>query len=200
MKLIRISKNGMNDVYARAVTSADGQKYYCVTHGQQGRGRWEVRFPLPPKDFPVTDEKIKLEGEFRLVDLKRQDRKGNTLYLLTRGKDDGKYLVFWHLSPGFRGGASYEVQGQAKVIALGEEAQGEAGRMGGADCPVVLVEGPCQLTWHRTGRLYGEEPDWSAVFDGKQWTVAPSDKCFLEQAVFTYEETETDKPHISRKA
>ncbi len=85
-------------------------------------------------------------------------------------------MVLWSLSPGFRGGASWRVaSGAARVVAVGQEAQGDAGRMGGADCPVLLVTGPCTLEWVRTGRLYGSPPAWRATFDGSKWAVEPFD-------------------------
>lgn len=88
--------------------------------------------------------------------------------------------------PGYRGTASYEVSGQARVLAEGAEAQGAAGRMGGAACPVVLVEGPCTLSWHRSGRLYGTEADLAAYFDGAKWTVAPVTDCAVKDAAMSY--------------
>ena len=134
-----------------------------------------------------ADKPLDLAGiDLKLVDLHRQDPRGNQLYLLARGENDGTALVLWSLDPGFRGGASYKVSGRGRVIALGEEAQGDAGRMGGADCPVVHVTGPCRLEWTRTGRLYGEPADWVAEFDGSEWTVGPDCECAVEEAALNY--------------
>jgi hypothetical protein len=129
---------------------------------------------------------LSLDGDFRLVDLHRQDPRGNGLFLLARGDDDGTALVLWSLSPGYRGGAHYKVSGRARIIAKGEEAQGAAGCMGGADCPVVHVTGPCRLEWTRTGRLYGNPADWVAEFDGSTWTVGPACECAVEDAALNY--------------
>jgi hypothetical protein len=155
MKVISISTRGVQQVAATKTRAKNGAEYYALSHGEDGRGRWQIRLPLAAREFPAPT-------------------------------DAGEQLVLWHLSPGYRGGASFGVAGQATAVAVGEEAQGAAGRMGGADCPVVLVTGPCQLSWHRSGRLYGSEADWSAVFDGQDWTVAPTDQCSLEQAALNY--------------
>ena len=226
MKIKKLSVSGITTATATTATARDGRRFFAFAHGDEGRGRWQVRFPLASRDFPAPAaptvpqvpngtacpqcgyvvsgllpgdypcpecrDSARHEShtpppasqEYALVDLKKTDPKGNGLYLLTSGRDDGDQLILWSLSPGFRGGASYEISGQARVIAEGYEAQGDAGRMGGAPCPVVLVTGPCRLTWTRSGRLYGEPAEWTAEFDGAAWHVAPVSECCLEQAVF----------------
>ena len=114
-----------------------------------------------------------MEGDYSLVDLSRKDQRGNPLYLITKGKEDGKFLVLLSMSPGFRGSASYRTEGQITLLCSGEEAQCDAGRMGGTDCPVFVVKGPCQISWTRTGRLYGIPSKWVAIFDGEGWEVVP---------------------------
>jgi len=184
MKIRKISTRGIEIPVAGL---EPGNRFYLLTHGESGRGRWQVRIPLPSREFPVGEERtLLLDGEFKLVSLGKKDARGNDLYLLARGHDDGLWLVLWSLSPGYRGGAFFEVQGNAKIVALGEEAQGQAGRMGGAYCPVVLVEGPCRLLWSRSGRLYGSPSDWAAEFDGADWHVGPAESCLLEQAALNY--------------
>lgn len=189
MKIISISTRGVQPVAATKARAKNGAEYYAATHGEEGRGRWQIRIPLAAREFPSpadAGEHFALTGDYSLVDLRKQDPRGNPLYILALGQEDGKQLVLWSLSPGYRGGASFEVAGQAKVIALGEEAQGDAGRMGGAACPVVLVAGPCRLIWRRSGRLYGAEADWAAEFDGETWTVAPTHVCAAEDAALNY--------------
>ena len=189
MKVIGISTAGVRPVTARKFRAKNGAEYFALAHGEEGRGRWQIRIPLAAREFPApadAGDYFPLDGEYKLVGLNKQDPRGNPMYLLARGQEDGQQLVLWHLSPGYRGGASFEVFGQAKVLAQGEEAQGAAGRMGGAACPVVLVTGPCRLVWHRSGRLYGSEADWTAEFDGQQWTVTPTHLCGLEEAAFNY--------------
>jgi hypothetical protein len=185
MKIQKLSTSGITLAAPTVETSRDGRRFFVFTHGERGRGRWEIRLPLGNKDFPPAHcGKPAVDQEYTLINLKKADPKGNGLFLLAAGRDDGDQLILWSLSPGFRGGASYEVSGKARVIAMGKEAQGDAGRMGGADCPVVHVTGPCRLEWTRTGRLYGEPADWVAEFDGATWHVAPVSECCLEQAVF----------------
>jgi len=192
MKVIKLTKNGILSISPTIASAKRGGKYFCFTHGEEGRGRWAVKFPLGVRDFPVNLENplksLPAENtDYNLVDLKKRDRGDNNLYLLGKGIEDGKFLVFWWLSPGFRGGARYSVEGCAKVLASGYQAQGTAGRMGGAECPVVLVEGDCILSWRRTGRLYGDPADWVASYntiDG--WRVCEKTDCVIEDAAFNY--------------
>ena len=182
MKIIRISTEGICPPSAKLVEG----KFYALHHGEEGRGRWEVRFPLPVREFPPGASTLLLDGDYLLVDLHKVDQWGNPLYLIVKGKEDGKFLVLLSQSPGFRGYASYRTEGQIKLLCSGGEAQGDAGRMGGADCPVLLAKGPCQISWTRTGRLYGDPSKWIAVFDEKGWKVAPANECVLSEAAPNY--------------
>lgn len=149
-------------------------------------GRLQSEDTTVPCDRCMRDLAVSLaDEEFAMRPIGKQDDRGNNLYVLIPSRDDGKQLVIWSLSPGFRGGASYSVQGEAHVIAEGREAQGDAGRMGGASVPVVLVTGPCELRWRRTGRLYGEPPSWVARYDGDKWTVSPASETELEDHIFS---------------
>lgn len=188
MKIIGISKNGISTPKALPVNGNRGQ-YFCLMHGENGRGRWQLRMPLAAREFPVPSDEVRsieMTGEFKLIDLNRKDPRENTVYLIAKGEEDGKQLVLLSLSPGYRGGARYTVTGQAEVIGEGEEAQGAAGRMGGAACPLIIVSGPCQINWHRSGRLYGGDADWSAVYDGSEWVIGPRHECAAEDAAFSY--------------
>lgn len=181
MKILRISKDGIAQTRAISVASKDGSKrYYALYHGETGRGRWQVQIPLQPKDFPVSEDTFPLQGEFSLHFLGKKDARGNPLFILKKGVEDGTFLILWDLSPGFRGSASFSVEGDAEVIASGYEAQGAAGRAGGAECPIVLVKGPCLLKWHRTGRLYGGASDWIARCDGTEWVVSDTTQAAFE--------------------
>ena len=153
--------------------------YWRFTHGENGRGRKLVFIPLGQRDFPGDADAPPKDQDYRLIPVSE-----GKAHILVRGTDDGELLVLWHLSPGFRGSASYKFEGHARLIAEGYQAEGAAGRAGGAPCPVLHVTGPCRLTWHRTGRLYGDSPDWIAEFDGKQWNVHPLDEqyCAIESA------------------
>ena len=182
MKIIRISTEGVRIPQAKLVEG----KYYALCHGQEGRGRWEVKFPLPSREFPPKEDTLPLDGDYSLVDLHKADQRGNPLYLITKGKEDGKFLVLLSMSPGFHGSAFYKTEGRITLLCSGEEAQGDAGRMGGADCPVFVVEGPCRISWTRTGGLYGSPSRWVAIFDGAEWKVAPKNKCILEEAALNY--------------
>lgn len=177
MRVISLSTAGVKAIRPSIVQMAkDGSKpSYCFLHGEQGRGRWEVRFPLGFKSFPFQGEEAKPseEQEYQLVKLEgKKDPRGNQLVLLGVGRQDGEFLVLWHLSPGFRGSATFEIEGKAELIAEGYEAQGDAGRVGGASCPVVRVFGQATLSWGRSGRLYGSPSRWVARFDGQVWQVA----------------------------
>jgi len=145
-------------------------EYYRFEHGEEGRGRKLVYVPLGLKDFPTSKE-IDDNQEYRLIPV--SDGK---VYILGKGKTDNECLVLWWLSPGFRGGATYNIEGNCKVIMEGYEAQGDAGRMGGAPCPILHVYGPCKLTWTRSGRLYGTPKKYRAIYDGINWTTEPDDE------------------------
>ncbi len=160
--------------------------YWAFAHGERGRGRWQYRLPIagPASDTPPPSGPYTLHAIRTADGAPRLDAAGNPLYILRRARalEADAQLILWHLSPGYRGSATYTLGGHAEILAAGEEAQGIAGRMGGAPCPVVLVRGPCQLRWHRTGRLYGTPADWVAAFNGRRWAVGPEDDMVLADA------------------
>ena len=167
MKVITVSMNGVELAKPVLTTHNTLGEYYRYEHGESGRGRKLVFIPLNIRDFPVNVEYDWESIEFSI------EKRGHSFYLLNRGIHDNTFLVIWSLSPGYRGSARYSLDGNAHVIAEGYEAQGQAGRMGGAPCPVVLVTGPAVLRWTRLGRIYGTPPHWVAKFDGANWIVRP---------------------------
>ena len=186
MKVVSLSKAGIETASPVLVETPRGN-YWCLVAGESGRGRWEYRIPLAAREFPATDRNTPpVLNAVRLIDLRKQDKRGNPLYLVVKGEEDGQFLVIWNLSMGFRGGADYRIEGQAKLLGEGVVAQGAAGRMGSPPAPVVLVDGPCRLTWHRYGRLYGQPADWVADFDGQTWSVRPDDQCEIDDAALAY--------------
>jgi hypothetical protein len=63
---------------------------------------------------------------------------------------------------------SYAVEGDAKIIATGYDADGIT------TCPVIHVTGPCRLFWCRAADLCDNyQPFLEAVFDGNDWIVRP---------------------------
>lgn len=190
MKIKQLSTKGIESVFAYPVEAKSGELYFCATHGENGRGRWQLRFPIPTRIVkPESKEsRYELNSNIKFASLNKQDSRGNPQYLIVPDEEtsDNDYIIFWHLSPGFRGCSNFKIEGQADLIARGEQAQGAAGRMGGADCPVVRVTGPCVLSWTRGGRLYGSPAKWVAEFDGENWTVNPADVCSIEEAALNY--------------
>lgn len=188
MKAISISKNGVSVKSAVKIDTATGS-YYAMTHGENGRGRWQVRIPLAAREFPVIESaayELKVDKDIKLIDLKKKDKRENDMFLAVHGQADGHYLIFLDLHPGYRGGASYSISGNIQLISTGYEAQGDAGRMGGADCPVFTATGPCRIEWHRRGRLYGSPADWVAEFDGNSWEINEMCDCALQDAALNY--------------
>jgi hypothetical protein len=181
MKVIELSKRGVSPAKPELATSPRGQ-YWRFSHGEQGRGRKLVFFPLGARDFPGSQPAPDGDQDYDLIPVSE----GRAHILVRgRGRQEG-FLVLLSLDPGFRGSATYEVSGAAELLAEGYEAQGDAGRAGGAPCPVLRVTGPCVVRWSRSGRLYGDHPDWVAVYDGDQWVVRPDDPQYAaEEAAFT---------------
>jgi len=75
MKILRVSTKGICPPSAKLVEG----KFYALHHGEEGRGRWEVRFPLPSREFPPREGTLPLDGDYSLVDLHRADQRGNPL-------------------------------------------------------------------------------------------------------------------------
>jgi len=170
MKVFTLDKTGIKTVKPVKAVHPNKGEYYRFQNGQEGRGRKLAYIPLGLRDFP-PDSEINEDQEYKLIPVS-----DNKAYILGKGEVDKEFLLLWRLSPGFRGGAKYEIEGSAKVILEGYEAQGDAGRMGGASCPIVYVYGPCVLKWYRSGRLYGDHSNYRAIYDGSNWIVEPNNE------------------------
>ena len=171
MKVISLSMKGIETAKPVIAEHPSLGEYYRFEHGESGRGRKLVYIPLNVRDFPV-DKNVEYDWSKVNFSLLKMN---NGFFLLNRGIHDDTFLIIWNLSPGYRGSARYSLGENAQVIAEGFEAQGQAGRMGGAPCPVVWVTGPTILRWTRIGRIYGAPPHWVAKFDGANWIVRPDD-------------------------
>ena len=172
--MLEISKDGVTAAKPRLAVIA-GREVWTFAHGQEGRNRKRIQIPLLVRDFPAEPVGFPPIGPYALGAWKPM--------FLRAGEEDDQQMVLWSLDSGFRGGAEYEVYGAATVVAEGREAQGDAGRMGSAPCPVVIVSGDCELRWRRAGRLYGTPADWIARRVGGQWTVASVEDADLAAAL-----------------
>lgn len=170
MRVIYLSMRGVRNCYPALHPGDHRGPYLRFQHGEEGRGRKLWFLPLATKDFPPND--AVRNQDWSKIDLELVQTASGAYYA-RKGSPDGKLLVLWDLDPGFRGSASYTIEGSAELLAEGYEAQGDAGRMGGAPCPIVVVSGPCVLRWTRRGRLYGSPAKWRAIYDGKSWIVEP---------------------------
>lgn len=133
MRVVRVSLAGVQPAGPVRASHPTRGAYWRFEHGEVGRGRKLVVFPLGQRDFPAAEGNPAPgpETEYRLLPVSE-----GRAHILVRGRADGSLLVLWSLSPGFRGSATYAVAGQAVVIAEGYQAQGDAGRMGGRAVPV----------------------------------------------------------------
>ena len=177
MKVLALDMTGVKTVVATKIKTNEGD-YYAVTHGEEGKGKWQVRIPMAINEFPVEEGKDELALEyfnFKIIKLQKKDPKGNHICLLTKSKRDSETLILWNLNPGLSGGSQYEIEGEAEIIMKGRVSQDEKDTTR-TDCPVVLVTGPCVLKWIRYGHLYGTPKFWEAVYDGKNWKIKPTEQ------------------------
>jgi hypothetical protein len=115
---------------------------------------------------------LSLNGfEFKMRVLNKKDHKGNNLYFISKGEDDGTYFVLWNLSPGYKGKASFSFEGNARLLATAYEAQEINGEIISTPCPIMHVFGDCVLHWERTGKVYGDVRKFSAEFKNNKWSV-----------------------------
>jgi hypothetical protein len=118
------------------------------------------------------NEYLALNGfEFKMRQLNKKDPKGNSLYFLSKGEDDGTYLVFWNLSPGYKGKASFSFEGDARLLATAYEAQEINDEVVPTPCPIMHVFGDCVLYWERSGKVYGDFRKCKAEFKDNKWSV-----------------------------
>jgi hypothetical protein len=169
MRVMTLDKNGIKPAKPVKAVYLDRGEYYRFENGKKGIGNKLVYIPLSLKDFSPKIELNEYQ-EYKLVKVSNGDA-----YVLVKGEVDSEFLLLWHLSPGFRGEAVYEIEGDAKVLMEGYEINGNIGHTGNSPCPIVHVYGPCKLTWVRSGILNGDYSKYRAVYNGSDWFVEPDD-------------------------
>lgn len=156
MRLLFMDKTGIKLVVAkRCYSKKFNHSYYSVTHGEMGEGCWQLRFPIPAQTFPADLEEFNTEGvEFRLVDLVKDDSRGNRRFLLDRGKPDGKFLLF------------VKAEGGASLPFVYSEGEGEklgcSGHSPGNSYEVFLISGDAKIGVERFG-VPNSEPVYYGV-------------------------------------
>lgn len=140
-------------------------KFFAVTCGEAGRGR-KLGFVGLDR---LLQKKGKLDGNYSVI---KTDR-GN--WLIKEGTEKGIILVTqWY--GGFRGSISdniseLEAARKIEILAQGETAEGNAGRMGGEYQYILLVKENCRIEYSKHGRLYGDARDWVIEIDIENETV-----------------------------
>ena len=121
----------------RGGTGAEGieTKDAAIRVGETGRGRKLVSVPVP-QGAEVAD--------------------GRLLAVPAKNQPAGAVLVAFRDHSGFRGGWSLSDRQGVIVLAEGECAQGDAGRMGGGPEYLAVVADGGSATVNRSGRLYGK--------------------------------------------
>lgn len=140
MRIYRVSKYGYSA--AEPAWSEPGQ-CYVIRHGETGREQWQIKIKLSPVEYRTAPPPP--NTSYTLLEGRRRDSKGNPTLTLAPGvQADPRLLVLLSLDPepGFE--ATYEVAGGAEVLAEGLEVRADGAR---APCPVILIEGVCQLKW-----------------------------------------------------
>jgi len=169
---ISISIDGVSQWEPRLIKSPLGS-YWQLEAGEDGRGRLLYVIPLAVGEFP-PDRDHQAPTPVTLLSV-------HDGFYIINSKGDKTYraLVRLQQAPGFRGSAKWSAEGDIDFIAAGYEAQGDAGRMGGAEVPVFGVRdgGNAIIRWTRTGRLYGTPSQWRCAVmpdgDGVRCVVAP---------------------------
>jgi hypothetical protein len=196
MQVLSLSMSGVKPASPRIILSKGGYPLWAFNHGELGRNRHMVTFPLGAQDFPTPkrandedeDELLQMaieqglepQGPYRMIPLRtgqgapKLDAKGQQMYLLgLASRETGESLIFLDLNPGWRGSATYKFEGDLRLIAEGTQALGAVGYAGAAPCPVLLSGGgPAIIQWERTGQLLHGGPRWEAAFNGGHWTVS----------------------------
>jgi len=160
MKAFEFNIQGIEPLPVLAARLSSGAEIPAVIVGERGRNR--RRGLLPVKGAQAGG--VLSEATVGLTKAGRP-----CLIAGESNPDDGLNAII-SLRPmyGFRGGAGWEVIcGEAKTLVDGHIAQGIAGRMGGADQAVVVVQPGTTIKVWRTGRLYGDPPEILIHWNGE---------------------------------
>lgn len=129
-------------------------KFFAITVGEEGRGRSLGLIPLIPCTADVKKEES----------VRNTSQLDNTFFTCLTSEDkkllkNGTVLAVIRATHGFRGGATIEGDDGSpfpgEIVAYGDIADGDAGRMGGCRQVIAFLREGDVFAISRTGRLYG---------------------------------------------
>jgi len=145
MQIMRLNTNGFTPIQPSWLTGKNGKHYLAYAHGARGRGQWQIQLALSLNDY---DETPPVGEHYDLIRIGSNDPSGQPRHFLSPGATDHRKLVLWDLEPAPGASATYEIEGAAEMVSEGKVITGEAGHLGFAPAPIVLIHGACRLTWN----------------------------------------------------
>jgi len=139
-------------------------KFHALACGEEGRGR-SVGF------IGIVDELLTEDLSIERASVIKT-KSGKYLLIPEKDKTDNRIILVTQWYGGFRGSLSHNInelgkEDKIQILAQGETAEGDAGRMGGEKQFILLLKEPCQIQYCKNGRVYGGEREWVIVYDGE---------------------------------
>jgi hypothetical protein len=127
---------------------SNGTAITAVAVGETGRGRSLGLLPINAN-----------KGRFVTLVTIGTTKAGHPRLFVSNGKPtDDEAIVVWKLEGGYRGSLSYTPNPPGRVLAQGNTAQGDAGRMGSSLQLVTILPISTPVRVEYSGRLYGADP------------------------------------------
>lgn len=165
MKVYEVTDTGV--VYGVKVNL---DPYPHVAVGEEGRGRVLTRVPLGRRFFESLGE------EARVTQASIIRTKKGTLLIVEERPGDNRALALLRLPAGYRGEGWYTpLEDGVTVLARGRVAQGLAGRMGGHEELLVIMQPGARIRFQRTGRLYGRPSSYIISWNGHTLKCVPAE-------------------------
>lgn len=189
MKIFTIAAGSIRTgAEVETLTLTSGVKIPAIMIGEEGRGRKRGVIPvaLLPDTYAVWETKGKTIINFVTL---TQTKAGKPKFIQADQDDGEEQAVMVLRTPiGFRGwnahGEKFDkdsVTGDlpGETLASGYIAEGIAGRMGGGDQYVIVIEKGTFWAVKLGGRLYGKPSRYHYTFDGKTVTALTAEEMEL---------------------
>jgi hypothetical protein len=168
MKISKITPNGVFNVTAKSVETKNNTRYYCITQGEMGIGKWQVRIPLSQVEFKWNGNTFDTSGiDFKLIKLDGKfDKAGNQNYLLAKQKfSDNEHLVFFTPNNVTN---KYVLEGSGYALFRAVEGPKRAQNTEPILTYVLHIKSPAKLIF--SAKKYGEDVMYIVEFEGDKIT------------------------------
>lgn len=177
MKILQLTKEGVETVFTRIVTNKkNSKKYHNLKHGSKRNGGWIWSASMDNRFFKLhMGERIPLDAnDYLLKEIKKDgitltDANDNILYSISKTRHfSNDIMVLWKCDYNNFINISYDLSSSIKLLGVSRNIS-ELGEV--LEMPVFLVNDICSMLWYGKDIRDNKKYQQLIEFDGKTFNI-----------------------------